>query len=140
VPGTGDARPEETNFSGGLSSWRTGIDLYNRGYFWEAHEAWEAVWLLWPRDSDTALFARGCIQSAAALLKLRLRLWGGIRSLSSKSLKTLYRVRSQRLLGVDTQLVSRRFSEFWSPVGEGRLPLLSSFPRIEWSDPMEISV
>lgn len=133
LPGTGDARPEESHFSGDLSSWQTGIDLYNRGYFWEAHEAWEAVWMQWPRESDTALFARGCIQSAAALLKLRLGLWAGIRSLSARSLDTLGQVRSQRLLGLDTHLVRRHFRDFWAPVGEERLPLLSSFPRIELS-------
>ena len=22
-----------------------GVDLFNQGYWWEAHEAWEAVWL-----------------------------------------------------------------------------------------------
>src|SRR5690606_13320988 len=33
-----------------LADWRTsrvyrvGVDLFNHGYYWEAHEAWEALW------------------------------------------------------------------------------------------------
>ena len=134
LPVTGDSRPEESDFPGGLDSWRRGIDLYNHGFFWEAHEAWETVWMEWPRESDTALFARGCIQSAAALLKVRLCTWGGVRKLSARSLHTLDLVRSHRLLGVNAELVRRRFKEFWIPMKEERRLLLSGFPRIEWSE------
>src|ERR1035437_2234874 len=27
-----------------LDDWLYGVDLFNRFYFWEAHEAWEGLW------------------------------------------------------------------------------------------------
>ena len=47
-----------------------GLDLFNHGYFWEAHEAWEAPWQGLPRDSDDALHLQALIRLAAAALKL----------------------------------------------------------------------
>lgn len=41
-----------------------GIDLFNAGKFWEAHEAWEELWLA--AESDVVQFLQGLIQLAAA--------------------------------------------------------------------------
>lgn len=46
-----------------------GIDLFNHGYWWEAHEALEAVWLAAGQDTPTGHFIQGLIQIAAAQLK-----------------------------------------------------------------------
>lgn len=46
-----------------------GIDLFNYGYWWEAHEALEAVWVAAGRRTETGLFLKGLIQVAAAHLK-----------------------------------------------------------------------
>ena len=46
-----------------------GIDLLNHGYWWEAHEALEAVWIAAGRHTETGLFLQGLIQVAAAHLK-----------------------------------------------------------------------
>jgi hypothetical protein len=46
-----------------------GIDLFNHGYWWEAHEALEAVWAAAGRRTETGLFIQGLIQIAAAHLK-----------------------------------------------------------------------
>jgi len=46
-----------------------GIDLFNHGYWWEAHEALEAVWAAAGRRTETGLFIKGLIQIAAAHLK-----------------------------------------------------------------------
>ncbi len=46
-----------------------GIDLFNHGYWWEAHEALEAVWLAAGRQTETGLFIQGLIQVAVAHLK-----------------------------------------------------------------------
>lgn len=89
----------------------------------------------WPRDSDTALLARGCIQSAAALLKLRLGVTGGVEKLSTRSLKTLSRVKSGRLLGLDVEIFRKSCDRFWRPLEDGRLPVLAEYPRIELSEP-----
>lgn len=46
-----------------------GVDLYNHGFFWEAHEVWEGRWRA-EGSSTQAAFFQGLIQCAAACLKL----------------------------------------------------------------------
>ena len=41
-----------------------GADLFNRGQYWEAHEAWEDLWL--ELEDEQKLFVQGLIQVAAA--------------------------------------------------------------------------
>ena len=59
------------------ANWRTndaylyGVDLYNYGYWWEAHEAWEGLWVMAKKESLERIFLQGLIQAAAALLKAR---------------------------------------------------------------------
>ena len=48
-----------------------GIDLFNHGYYWEAHEAWEALWLAAGRHGSVADFLKGLIKLAAAGVKAR---------------------------------------------------------------------
>ena len=48
-----------------------GIDLFNHGYYWEAHEAWEALWHAAGRHGTTADFLKGLIKLAAAGVKAR---------------------------------------------------------------------
>jgi predicted metal-dependent hydrolase len=48
-----------------------GIDLFNHGYYWEAHEAWEAVWHAAGRRGPTADFLKALIKLAAAAVKAR---------------------------------------------------------------------
>jgi hypothetical protein len=55
--------------------WRTsraylrGVDLFNHGYYWEAHEAWEGLWHACGRGGPTADFLKGLIQLAVAGVK-----------------------------------------------------------------------
>lgn len=46
-----------------------GIDLFNHGYYWEAHEAWEGLWRANRREPCIAAHLQGLIQCAAAMLK-----------------------------------------------------------------------
>jgi sugar phosphate isomerase/epimerase len=48
-----------------------GIDLFNHGYYWEAHEAWEAVWQVVGRSGVEATWLKGLIKLAAAGVKAR---------------------------------------------------------------------
>src|SRR5262245_36145977 len=47
------------------------IDLVNHGFYWEAHEAWEALWHAAGRRGTTADFLKGLIKLAAAGVKVR---------------------------------------------------------------------
>ncbi len=48
-----------------------GCQLFNAGYYWEAHEAWEGVWIAAGRTGLVADFVKGLIKLAAAGVKLR---------------------------------------------------------------------
>jgi hypothetical protein len=70
-------RPPEAPPAPDPARWRAsapylyGIDLYNRGYYWEAHEAWESLWHACGRNGPTADFLRALIRLAAAGFKVR---------------------------------------------------------------------
>jgi predicted metal-dependent hydrolase len=46
---------------------KRGIDLFNTGRYWDAHEAWEEVWMP-DRKGPDAGFYKGLIQVAAGCL------------------------------------------------------------------------
>lgn len=48
-----------------------GFDLFNHGYYWEAHETWEAVWHACGRTGTRADLIKGLIKLAAAGVKAR---------------------------------------------------------------------
>jgi uncharacterized protein len=47
------------------------LDLFNHGYYWEAHEAWESLWHACGRHGGTADLLKGLIKLAAAGVKAR---------------------------------------------------------------------
>jgi uncharacterized protein len=47
------------------------VDLFNHGYYWEAHEAWEQLWMAAGRQGVVADFLKGLIKLAAAGVKVR---------------------------------------------------------------------
>ena len=75
-----------------------GIDLFNRAYLWEAHEAWEAVWIAVGKEGEPAAFVQGLIQVAAALLRLHLETPGGARNLMARAQRNLSEVEPGLLL------------------------------------------
>jgi len=52
-------------------AYRYGIDLFNHGYYWEAHEAWESLWHAAGRRGPVATWLKALIKLAAAAVKLR---------------------------------------------------------------------
>ena len=48
-----------------------GADLFNQGYYWEAHEAWELLWQQADAAAQERLFFKALILLAAAGVKLR---------------------------------------------------------------------
>ncbi|MHB1425563.1 MAG: DUF309 domain-containing protein [Gemmataceae bacterium] len=53
------------------SAYLHGVDLFNHGYYWEAHEVWEGLWRAAGRTGMTADFLKGLIKLAAAGVKVR---------------------------------------------------------------------
>lgn len=73
--------------------------LFNKGQFWDAHEAWESVWKR--RSEDSRVFFQGIIQLAAAyhLLVVKRRYGGMMRNFEKAEQKL--RLFPLRFLGVD---------------------------------------
>jgi len=72
-----------------LEPYLRGVDLFNRWYFWEAHEAWEALWRAHPPESAPAQYIQALISAAASLLKLRMGQIQAARTLSTASCERL---------------------------------------------------
>src|SRR5262245_26927001 len=97
-----------------------GVDLFNAGYYWEAHTRWERLWTVEKSSSETRRFLQSIIQTAAACLKARQERKAGARKLLDKARLESF---EGRVSGIDARalaLASRRFVE------EGGGP-----PRIE---------
>jgi hypothetical protein len=64
------------------------VDLYNRGYFWEAHEAWEGLWRA-AADPRERAFLQGLILCAAAALKAAMGRWASAASLAGRAARRM---------------------------------------------------
>jgi uncharacterized protein len=72
-----------------------GCDLYNHGYWWEAHEIWEDLWHQAARQPQPRLqhaFLQGLIQVAACAIKLEQHKSRGLAYLLTTSHRHLGRV------------------------------------------------
>lgn len=127
-PDRPDALPEE--------QWRHaeaylfGCDLYNRGYWWEAHEAWEGLWHLARADADQADLLQGLIQCAAACLKIPMEQPRGRERLAENGTARLERVARAHggaYMGLDLFGFVRDFRA-WVAL---EAPALDARPRLE---------
>lgn len=64
-------------------------DLYNHGYWWEAHEEWEGLWQLTDKKSAQGRFLQGLIQVSACHLKFFVGHDDGVRRLLRTSMAHL---------------------------------------------------
>ncbi len=77
------------------------VDLFNHGFWWEAHERLKQVSIGAGRESATGRFVEGLIQVAAALLKLYMNEPAPARTLADLGLKNLRRAERNPYLGID---------------------------------------
>jgi predicted metal-dependent hydrolase len=77
-PIEGDAWPEST-------AYLRGVQLFNAGYYWEAHEAWESLWHAHGRRGPIATVLKGLIKLAAAGVKIREGRADGVRTLATRA-------------------------------------------------------
>jgi hypothetical protein len=92
-----------------------GIDLFNNGYYWESHVAWESLWLACGREGTVADFLKGLIKLAAAGVKAR----------------------EGRPEGVRTH--SRRAAELFRSVARSTVPNNNLFMGLQVTDLIELS-
>jgi len=67
------------------------LDLFNHGFYWEAHEVWEGLWHACGRRGPTADFLKGLIHLAAAGVKVRQGLEAGVISHAQKAARAFAR-------------------------------------------------
>lgn len=72
-----------------------GCDLFNHGYYWEAHEMWEGLWHACGRRGPTADFIKALIKLAAAGVKAREGRPGGVARHAARAAELLESVRAR---------------------------------------------
>jgi hypothetical protein len=75
---------------------RLGVDLFNHGFYWEAHEAWRPLWSECPSGSALRAGLGGLIRMAAARLKLEMKCGSGARKLGREAIALLDEARAGR--------------------------------------------
>ncbi len=77
-----------------------GVDLFNAGFSWEAHEAWEDLWRGYPRNSESGLILGGLIKLAAAGVKARATNPYGVSRNAAKADRYFRRARAALCFGL----------------------------------------
>lgn len=80
-----------------------GIDLFNHGYFWEAHEAWESLWHACGRKGPMATFLKGLIKLAAAGVKMRQGVPAGTRRHALRAAELWRSLGVEGMMGLDVK-------------------------------------
>ena len=85
-----------------------GIDLFNTGHYWDAHESWEEIWqeLGDEPEDDWEILLRGLIQIAAGLHCLFLKKERGSRGNLKKGWSKIA-LREDHFLGLDLKSLAR---------------------------------
>ncbi|MEO8216074.1 MAG: DUF309 domain-containing protein [Acidobacteriota bacterium] len=121
---------QHSNESAGIAA---GVELFNRGDFWHAHEAWEEIWLA--ATGERRRFLQGMIQLAAAFHHLqRGTLRGAGRLIAEAEQKT--REFPEGYLGLVRKPVVARALDDAMAIGNGedpwedRRPIPSDLPGL----------
>lgn len=87
----------------GSPTYLRGVELFESGYYWESHEAWEALWHAHGRIGPTANVLKALIKLAAAGVKVRERQPRGVATHARRAAELFRSVAgtSPRLLGLD---------------------------------------
>ncbi len=88
-----------------------GIDLFNHGYWWEAHEALEGVWIAAGRTTQIGYFIQGLIQVAVALLKQHQTFTDVAQRMAADGLDKMHLINSE-FLGIDVPTFKQQVHAF----------------------------
>ncbi|PIR21016.1 MAG: hypothetical protein COV45_02480 [Deltaproteobacteria bacterium CG11_big_fil_rev_8_21_14_0_20_47_16] len=114
------------------NAFRYGVDLYHAGYFYEAHEAWESLWLKLPKEDLERTLLHGLIQLTAALLKLELKQIPPAQRLSRRALHYVEIVQhhTTRMMGLDVPQLAQHMQRYFQPLwASAKLPPKMSISR-----------
>lgn len=129
------ASPLDPNDWQTLPTYLDGVDLFNHGFYWEAHEMWESLWHAAGRSGPTGTWLKGLIKLAAAGVKARegnpigverharrsLALFGELRTLLPSTLPDYCGMELRRVDQIASELLDRA-ATFNSPRPDLVLP------------------
>jgi len=98
-----------------------GIDLFNHSYWWEAHEALEAVWVAAGRQTETGQFIQGLIQVAVAHLKKFQGFNDVAKRMAIEGLEKMKRIKGV-YSGIDISTFRSAVESYFS--GENKMPVI----------------
>jgi len=106
----------------------SGADHFNRGEYFEAHEAWEKTW--YGREGEEGRFLKGLIQIAVSLYHLESGNLKGAYKVMGTALGYLKEFPSPRT-GVDLDLLREQMAPLYAELAAGKDP----YPKVEASAP-----
>lgn len=98
-----------------------GIDLFNHAYWWEAHEALEAVWIAAGRKTQTGFFIQGIIQVSVAHLKRHQRFHDVAQRMAHDGLEKMHGVNGV-YLGIDIRQFRENVKRYFA--GNDKNPVI----------------
>lgn len=119
----------------GNAQYLYGVDLYNHGYWWESHEAFEGLWKVAARENISRDYLQGLIKISGAFIKWRLRKRQGLEYLYKGAIEHLRKVgkRYSYCMGVNIQehidKLEKHFSKVVNSSGEWPDPTIG-YPDI----------
>ena len=98
-----------------------GVDLFNTGFFWEAHEVWEPCWMALAPNSRERTACQALIQGANACLKLRFGWRKAFYRLTDEVVRLTREAGAgeEPVLGIALEQWSGGFKDFAGRLGEG---------------------
>ncbi len=109
-----------------------GVDLYNFGYFWEAHEVWEGLWRASSDNPERTHIYKALIQWSAACLHLKMGKSEAFQNVARRALGHWGKARggARFFMGLDVEVLDREWRRFLDgkPLSPDRRPLL--FPAM----------
>lgn len=108
---------------------RRGVEQFNSGEFFEAHESWELVWLPAPEPDKT--FLQGITQVSAAFFHYSRGNRQGMESLLRKGLEKLERFPAD-YRGLRLEELRAELRKWLEQVTVGSDDRSASRPRIQW--------
>ena len=120
-------------------AYRLGVELFNQGYYWEAHEAWEQVWRTMGKHTHEGQFIQGLIKVSAAAIKIRQGHSKAARSLLTQSSQHFQKVISKHTEtnagGLHLKVLERWCRDFRDEVADIQanpdLPLETVLPPLQ---------
>ena len=111
-------RPEPSSTRLPPEQWRRnewylyGIDLYNFAYWWESHEAFEALWHAAGRRTEQGRFFQGLIHVSAANLKYFLGVHHAVEKLRRTALDRFKELPST-YMGINVDIFSKDIQDYF---------------------------